>query len=118
MSEQVNDERWLDILHEQAEKSTITEIARQLDYSRTSISLVMSGRYDGSTAKIAAKVIEIFTDRVSCPHFGCDLTKAVCGDHQSRQMPTSDAAALRLWMACRNGCPNCDLSMDDEARNA
>lgn len=118
MSEQVNSERWLDILRAETKKSSISEVARQLGYSRPSISLVMSGRYVGSTEKIEAKVIETFTDRVSCPHLGHDITKAVCGDHHSRQMPTSDAAALRHWMTCRNGCSNCALTVDGEARNA
>lgn len=111
--EQHNEERWMRILRNQCEEKSITEVAESLGYGRSAISLVLSGKYPGGTAKIAAKVIGTFTDSIQCPHVGRDITQAACADHQSRPMPTSDPAALRQWIACRGGCPFSYHSVED-----
>lgn len=109
----ITTERWFEILTQQCETTSITEVARKLEYARPTVSLVLSGNYKGGTDTFAAKVIATFTDHVRCPHLGCDITQGDCRDHQSRAMPTSNPETLRLWMACRNGCPNCLLDMED-----
>lgn len=116
--EQSQEATWLSILRDQCEQTTISEVARKLDYSRPTISLVLSGKYIGNTDLIAAKVIAKFTDYVHCPHQGCDLRQDQCEDNQSRAMPTSDPQALRQWIACRGGCPNSFHTLDDEADHA
>lgn len=116
--EQAQEERWMRILREQCDQTSISDVARQIGYSRSTISLVLSGNYNGGTSKIAAKVIVTFTDFVRCPHLACDITQAVCRDHQSRPMPTSHPKALRHWIACRNGCPNSFQSIEDETSHA
>ncbi|KQI69402.1 hypothetical protein AN189_02985 [Loktanella sp. 3ANDIMAR09] len=118
MSDVTPEEPWRAILRAQAEKTSITDVARQLGYSRPAISLVLSGDYAGATGKIAAKVIACFTDSVHCPHLTATISQARCGDHQSRAMPTSDPDALRHWIACRSGCPNSHHGTDDEVDHA
>jgi len=116
--EQHDEDRWLRILRDQCEQSSITDVAEKVGYGRSAISLALSGKYPGGTAKIAAKVIATFTDSVQCPHLGHDIIQAACADHQSRPMPTSDPAALRHWIACRNGCPFSYHSIEDDQGHA
>lgn len=111
-------QRWFQVLQSEVKKTSISDVARQLGYSRPAISLVLSGKYDGGTKLIAAKVIAAFTELVQCPYLDCDLPQAKCGDYQSRPMPTSDPQALRHWVACRSGCPNGFHSIEEEKRHA
>lgn len=116
--EPLKDQRWFKVLQSEVEKTSISDVARQLDYSRTAISLVLSGNYNGGTNLIAAKVIAAFTELVQCPFLGCELAQAKCADFQSRPIPTSDPKALRHWVACRSGCVNCVHSFEEEKRHA
>lgn len=105
---------WLTILCQKCQESTIADVARQIGYSRTAVSLALSGKYEGGTGNIEAAVMGAFTGTVHCPYLGCDITQAACGDHQSQFMPTSDPNALRHWMACRSGCPHSNHSIDED----
>lgn len=109
---------WLAILKREVEKTSITQVAEKLGYARPTISLVMSGKYGGSTDKIAALVITTFTDYVQCPFLGQNIERDECVDHQSRGMPSSDPAALKHWMRCRTDCPYSYHSLEEERRHA
>jgi hypothetical protein len=108
--EKLKTEKWFQVLDEQINKTNITEVARQIGYSRTSVSLVYSGTYDGGTTAIALKVMKTFTDLVNCPFLDEDITNGECSDHQSRAMPTSSPKDLRHWMECRSGCPHSTIT--------
>lgn len=116
--EELSDQRWFQVLQAEIKKTSISDVARQLGYSRPTISLVLSGAYNGGTDRIAAKVIAAFTELVQCPFLGCELAQVKCGDFQSRPMPTSDPEALRHWVACRTGCPNSFHSLEEEKCHA
>jgi hypothetical protein len=116
--EQHDEERWMRILRDQCDLTSITNVAEKVGYGRSAISLALSGKYPGGTAKIAAKVIATFTDCVQCPYLDLDITQATCADHQSRAMPTSDPAALRHWMTCRTKCPFSYHSVEDDKGHA
>ena len=102
----MSDVDWLTILRAEVAKSSCTAVADQIGYSRSAVSLVLSGTYAGSTDRIGAKVIETFTTYVNCPHTGGPLAQMDCAEVQARPMPTSDAKALRHWTSCRGGCPH------------
>jgi hypothetical protein len=92
---------WLQTLNIEIAKSNISRVAKQLGYSRTTISLVVSGDYDASTDKIADAVRRNFSNQVECPHLNCVITLEACKDCQSRKIPQSNARALRHWRACQ-----------------
>lgn len=94
---------WFALLSEEVANTSIAASARKLGYSRTAISLAKSGKYPGSTAKLAAKVLEVLGS-IYCPHLDRTVTPAECAAN-SGPMPTSSPAALRLWRACQ-ACPN------------
>lgn len=117
-AEQLTEERWLRILRDQCNQTSIADVARKIDYSRSAISLVLSGKYQGATDRIAAKVMAAFTDYVACPFLGEDIDRATCTDHQSRAQPCSDPQALRHWITCRTACPHSCHTIEDDKRNA
>lgn len=116
--EELRSQKWFQVLTDEVAKSSKSEVARQIGYSRPTVSLVMSGNYDGGTSAIATKVMEIFTDQVACPFLHADINKGQCVDYQSRPMPTSDPQQLRHWMSCRNECPHCSQSFVGEMQSA
>lgn len=108
-------QRWFQVLEQQRDKSSISDVARQMGYARSTISLVLSGKYDGGTDAIAAKTLATFTDFVTCPHLRREITNAECTDYHTRAMPMSDPEELRHWMKCRNECSHCPLTSEEES---
>lgn len=96
---------WLDLLKTEVAKSNITQVANQIGYARTSVSLALSGKYVGSTDKLAAAVLKAYSDRFQCPHLSQAITKDECAGFSSRSIPQSNASALRHWRACQS-CPH------------
>lgn len=92
---------WLDILRHEAARTSVADVARRIGYARPSVSLVLNGRYPGGTAKIAARVVAVFCDRILCPHLERDLAQEDCAAFRSRPVPQSDPAEFRHWNACQ-----------------
>lgn len=80
-------------------------LADELNMSRTTISLVLSGKYGADTSKIEAAVMAAYTDRVACPHLDKSISQTDCAGFSKRLMPISNPPALRHWTACR-ACPH------------
>ncbi|KGJ19332.1 hypothetical protein [Paracoccus sanguinis] len=99
---------YLDLLRaEKARGRTTADIARQLGFARTSISLLLSGNYPAARApKIEAKVLEVFGRAIVCPHLGAEIERDACDAHRTSPMPTSSADRLRHWTACRTCTQN------------
>lgn len=93
---------WKALLAAAVEKTSITQVAAKLDVSRTTISLVMGGKYPARTDRIAAKVLDIYA-RLICPHTGIDISHAECRATATGATPTSSPQAMRQWRACQ-GC--------------
>lgn len=96
---------WMAILRDEVAKSSVAAVAREIGYARTSLSLVLHGRYQGSTDRVAARVLECFADHFLCPHQGSEISPASCRELRDRPMPTSSARDLRQWTACQH-CQN------------
>ncbi len=95
---------WLDILKDQVAKSSKADVAKRIGYSRTAVSLALSGNYKGSTDKLEAAVLETFTGPIECPFLAERISSDDCTDFRTRPIPQSSAAALRHWRACQ-ACP-------------
>jgi len=54
-------------------------------------------------------------EMVDCPALG-ELSKQKCLEHQSRPLKfaTANPFTVRMWRACRNGCPNSLIGPDGE----
>lgn len=94
---------WLEHLKKAVESSSKAQVALELGVSRTTISLVMNGKYPASTDKIESLVMDLYS-RVDCPHLGESIAITQCKRHSSENPPTSSPRAMRLWRACQS-CP-------------
>lgn len=94
---------WLTILQQavDAKGSSITAVADKLDVSRTTISLVLAGKYPAKTDKIAAKVLDMYA-RITCPHTCAEISHAECRALSTSAVPTSSPQAMRHWRACQS----------------
>ncbi len=104
------DPAWLDVLRAEAAKPGRPKaaIAAELGVSRTAVSLLCAGKYSAKTdkvaAKIAPKIMQLYANRVWCPHLREAIAGTACAGFHSAPMSMSDPAKLRHWRACR-ACP-------------
>lgn len=95
---------WLELLTKAVKNSSKQAVADELEVSRTTISLVINGKYPASPDKLAERVMNIYS-RVDCPHLGESITRNQCKVNHSSDAPTSSPRTMRLWRACQS-CPN------------
>lgn len=92
---------WLTLLRQAVDESSLSAVAKELDISRSALSLVLSGKYPASTDRIALRVMTAY-GRVSCPHLGAELVERECRAYRERSCPTSSPRELRHWRACQS----------------
>lgn len=97
------DPDWLAMLREAVNATSQTDVAKLLDVSRTTVSLVLSGKYPGKTDRVAARVLKTF-GQVQCTHTGQLISLTVCVSFANRRAPINNPMELRHWRTCRN-CP-------------
>lgn len=81
-------------------------IAERIGYSNAVVHEVVRNRYKGDHAKVAARVaLCLATDSADCPILS-RISHAECHAHQSQKTPGSTPLKIKLFRACRSGCPN------------
>lgn len=98
---------WQTLLQREVSATSCAEAARKLGISRTSVSLLVAGKYPGDTRRMARRVNTLLAPERThtCPHTGEEITITACAK-TSAHMPTSGPAALRRWKACRDCARN------------
>jgi len=92
---------WRGLLAAAVRAASRAQVARDLGVSRTAVSLLASGKYPGSTERMAARVMEKY-GAAACPYLGRTVTPEECR-RNGGEMPTASPDALRLWRTCQ-GC--------------
>jgi len=101
---------WLVLLKAQrANGKSISQIAREVDMARPSVSMLLKGTYpaqslDLVSRKHGAKILKLYRNEVLCPHLRTGLSSEACQEYASRPMSTSNPDKLAHWSACRK-CP-------------
>ncbi|WP_347279608.1 XRE family transcriptional regulator [Plasticicumulans sp.] len=108
---------WLEALREACERDGQAAVARRLRAtgstypSPTVISQALSGKYTGDLDRLR-ELVEgaLLGASVRCPVIG-DLVRNKCLEHQARERRFASANPLyvRLYRACRSGCPHSRL---------
>lgn len=81
-------------------------VAEKIGYSRSSLSLALSGGYrSGSLDKLEQAIRDALADTIPCPHLGVDLAPAACADYRALPLQTANPQSVRHWQACRF-CPH------------
>jgi hypothetical protein len=94
---------WLDLLREAVDASSQTTVAQKLDVARTTVSLVLSGKYPGKTDRVAVRVMNVY-GQVKCTHTGQPISLTVCVSYTERRAPLNNPMELSHWRTCRT-CP-------------
>lgn len=86
---------WLQMLRDAVTTSTQTAVAARLDVSRTTVSLVLAGKYPGKTDRVAARVMNVL-GQVKCTHTAEPITQTVCLNFAARRTPTRTVALAHV----------------------
>jgi len=100
-----DDPDWLAVLRAVAAAQTVKDAAERIGFARSSIALVLSGRYPGGTGRIEAAVRRHLMNQVACPGFGEDIPAADCREWASRPFSAASGRAAQMWRSCQ-ACPN------------
>lgn len=106
-SNAVQEPRWLQLVREAVGSTNRAAVASRLGYSRTTISLVVAGKYPGRIDKIAKKAIEVLEPpvTVACPHLSEEIPVEQCIQFAQRKVPTHNPQKMAHWRACQE-CQN------------
>ncbi|MDR8523446.1 helix-turn-helix domain-containing protein [Shewanella fidelis] len=100
--------KWQQILAEQANEHGQDAVAKYLGVSKTVISQLINSKYPGDLQRMKKLVEGAYMQRtVVCPIMG-ELPLHQCDKHQNNTI-TSNPIKLRLYRACRSGCPHSTL---------
>lgn len=101
---------WLALLRaERARGKSVSQIARETGIARSSVSMLLAGKYpakslDCKTRKQGLQITRVYRDQVLCPHLRHGIGDETCRSHATAPMSMSDPDSLRHWAACRR-CP-------------
>lgn len=93
------------ILRQQVAASSKAQVAEDLGYSRTAISLHLAGKYSGSGDRIERAAIAFYDARRRCPHLQVELTGGECRRYATQPFTTHNPARVRHLRACQR-CPH------------
>ena len=101
------DERALSVAKQAiSELGSIRAVADRLGISRPSLSFAISGKYPGDTKHIRARIMEVFSNRISCPALGSDISPAECRFYRERPLTTGNPQAIKHFRICRTCMEN------------
>lgn len=111
-------ETWLEVLQAEVEASSLAVVADKIGLSRTTISQVCNQKYPGDLARVQTLVEgNLMGHKVICPILG-EIPVHQCLAHQRRGANEvgSSPMDIKLWKACRSGCPHSQLGEDQQLR--
>lgn len=75
-------------------------VAAELGCSRTTVSLVVAGKYHAPLHAFGQRVLDAY-DRWVCPWLGEPLTRNECRGYAEREAPTNSPREVRHWRHCQ-----------------
>lgn len=97
---------WLDILRQACIDTSQAAVARRLGVSASMINQALKGAYKGDLSRLQGLVEGVFLRQtVHCPVIG-EIGRDTCLHHQAEPFKPVNPQRVKLYRACRNGCPN------------
>jgi len=109
---------WLEVLQAEVLASSLAQVADKLGLSRTLISQVCNQKYPGDLARVQTLVEgTLMGHTVTCPILG-EIPVHQCLAHQRKSASEvgSSPMEIKLWKACRSGCPHSQLDESQQLR--
>ncbi len=104
---------WVAALARACDDTSNRVAAEAIGRSAGVISQVLRAAYPGSMDEVERRVRGAFMNlTVVCPIEG-EITTAVCARFQDMPRPNGDARLVRIFRACRSGCPHSRLAPYD-----
>lgn len=97
-------EEWLDVLRRECAASTQTTVAKRLGVSAAMVNQALGGKYKGDISRLQRLVEGAFMN-VFCPVLG-EIPLDTCAHHQKQPFVPVNPQRVRLFRACRSGCPH------------
>lgn len=99
---------WIDTLKKLVTEKGLGQVARELNVSKTTVSLVMAGKYQASSDKVQERVVLVYSkDGILCPVLG-RIEPTACADIRERAnkigLKAGNPESLRLFVRCLK-CP-------------
>ncbi|ACQ92345.1 conserved hypothetical protein [Tolumonas auensis DSM 9187] len=98
---------WLEVLRSEVKKTSLQKVADKTGLSRTLISQTCNDKYPGDLERVRQVVESVFMGaKVNCPILG-EIPQHLCMAHQKKQAGElgDNPMAIKLYKACRSGCP-------------
>ena len=101
---------WVELLARESDRTSQSEVARKLRYSSGGVvGEVLRKRWTGSYDNVRKAVEGAFqAATVRCPVVG-DIASHACLEHQRAPYASTNPIRVRLYRACRSGCPHSGL---------
>lgn len=97
-------EQWFELLKTQIAAKTMRVVADELNYSKTTLSLIINGKYgDKTTDRVRDKVLTTYA-QVHCPYQNQMLAMGDCVALATVAAPTHNPLKMQQWRACQS-CP-------------
>lgn len=100
---------WRTLLEQAVSATSVTDVARRLGVARSSLSLLLNGKYPGGTDKMAERIMSVLA---VCHVYGGARSADICTTRRAAPIPTSNPFALRQWRECQQ----CNIWSDDNER--
>jgi len=110
----MNKQNWVIVLAEACIKTSQSRVSARLKQtdgfpSPTVINQVLKDKYPGRKDRLKALVEGVYMNRtVTCP-VSDEISSDTCEENQSRPFINTNPIRVRLFKACRNGCPHSRL---------
>ncbi|MGY3571934.1 transcriptional regulator [Vibrio paucivorans] len=96
---------WLEVLQVRASRVPLGVIAKEIGYSKSTVSRVLNGSYGGDIEAVKHAVQQKYqSNLVECPLLG-DIEREQCLHHQNRPFAATNPMRVQLHHACKT-CPN------------
>lgn len=109
---------WLDVLRSEVKASSLAVVADKLGVSRTTVSQLCNDKYPGDLARMKMMVEGAFMGHtVVCPILGSiPLHQCLAHQRKTAGQVGDNPTQIKLWKACRSGCPNSQISETEMLR--
>lgn len=106
-------ELWVETLATECKRTSQVRAALLLGVSGSLVNQVLKGSYKGDMNRIKALVEgALMGQMVACPVLG-ELKQNLCLEHQAREFASTNQTRVRLYRACRDGCPHSRINGKD-----
>ncbi len=99
-------EGWFALLKARIAAASLRQVAAELGYSGTTLSLIVHGKYAGKTDRVAAAVAARY-ETVACPYQGKTIPLHECRSTAEGKAPTHNPMKMQQWLACQKCAKRC-----------